>query len=342
MAITSGVGPHAAWLSLDGGTFAITKGSISQQAKRKTSKFGVSIPMKIPGAADALSWIGDNSASISVKARGETSTIFSGEIKEVTFDYIGRMIHVTGQDKSGQLHQNKTSEKWLNKLPSEIVQDLVGRLGLSANITPSKLPAGKKLEQDFVKLSDNVSYAQIIQKLAEFDGAKWFVDGKGVFNYVPFGSAQGSSYSIYVNQDNDPISSDCLSLKVTRNVEAGKTVEVTVKSWHPRQKQVFQKTSTIAGTGGPHIYNFNVPGHLQDHVNQHADSQAKERARHELKVHATVVGDTSISAGMDLKLSGTQFDQSFEIDSVHHEFGMGGYRTSMTARSAKEGRTTGD
>jgi hypothetical protein len=56
-------------------------------------------------------------------------------------------------------------------------------------------------------------------------------------------------------------------------------------------------------------------------------------------VNATVVGDTSVAAGMGLQLSGTQFDQTFEIDSVHHDFGMGGYRTSITARSAKEGRT---
>ena len=76
----------------------------------------------------------------------------------------------------------------------------------------------------------------------------------------------------------------------------------------------------------------------QEHVEKHAKSRANERARHEFTVRATVVGDPSISAGMGLQLRGTDFDQLFEIDSVHHEFGMSGHRTSITARAAKEGR----
>lgn len=338
MAITSGVGPHAAWLNVNGASFLIERGSVTQQAKRKSCEFSVTIPMGLDGAADTLAWIGDNTATITVLARGQIATLFTGELKRPAFDYIGRSISVYGQDLSGRLHQNKTSEKWQNKLPSEIVQDLVGRVGLSGNITSSALLAGKRLEQDYVKLSDNVSYGQIIHKLAEFDGARWFVDAKGVFNYVPFGSTQGI-YSIQIDQNRRPISSDCLRLRVTRNIEAGKNLEVHIKAWHPKKKQLFQKTATVPGIGGPHVYNFNLPVYEQDHVDQHAIAQANERARHELKVSATLVGDPAVSAGMGLQLSGTHFDQTFEIDHVHHEFGMGGFRTSITARSAKQGRS---
>jgi hypothetical protein len=35
------------------------------------------------------------------------------------------------------------------------------------------------IEQDFVRLSDNVSFAYVIHKLAEFDGARWWVDANG-------------------------------------------------------------------------------------------------------------------------------------------------------------------
>jgi hypothetical protein len=43
---------------------------------------------------------------------------------------------------------------------------------------------------------------------------------------------------------------------------------------------------------------------------------------------------------MGLSLTGTKhFDQSFEMDTVHHEFGMRGHTTQITARSATKGRT---
>lgn len=336
MAITTGAGPHAAWLSVNGSAFPIERGSVSQRATRRTADFAATIPMS-GGAADDLSWIGDNDATVTLMARGQSATIFTGSVKRVSCDYIGRTIQVVGQDHSSKLHHNKTSEKWQNKMPSDIVQDLIGRVGLSGNVASSSLMAGKRLEQDFIKLSDNVSFAQVIHKLAELDGARWFVDPSGQFHYLPFGSSLGS-YSIQINQDMQPISSDCLALRVSRNVEAGKDVVVSVKAWHPKKKQVFSYTSTVAGNGGPHSYSYHIPTLETDHVKRHAQSQAMERARHELTVNATVVGDPSVSAGMALQLSGTQFDQSFEIDHVHHEFGMSGYTTSITARAAKAGR----
>ncbi|WP_342711445.1 hypothetical protein AAFG13_06125 [Bradyrhizobium sp. B124] len=57
-------------------------------------------------------------------------------------------------------------------------------------------------------------------------------------------------------------------------------------------------------------------------------------------MRATVVGDPAVAAGMGLSLKGTEyFDQSFDIDTVVHDFGMSGHTTHITARSAKEGRS---
>ena len=59
-----------------------------------------------------------------------------------------------------------------------------------------------------------------------------------------------------------------------------------------------------------------------------------------MAARATVVGDPNCAAGMGLTLTGTgEFDQTFDIDTVHHNFGMRGHLTHITARSAKKGRT---
>jgi hypothetical protein len=200
--------------------------------------------------------------------------------------------------------------------------------------------AGKKVVNDFARLSDNVSFAYIIHKLAQFDGARWWVDPKGQFNYVPIGTPVGGTYSIFVNMSDGKVVSDCLALDVTRNIPASKGKKVHIKSWNPRQKRVFEHEATINGNGGPIPYNYHIPNLHQDQVAKYARSMATEHARHELKVSATVVGDSSVFAGMGLRLSGTTyFDQTFDIDTVHHAFGMSGYTTSITARAAKAGRS---
>jgi phage protein D len=340
MAISSGVGPHAAWLNVNGATFPIEHGSVSQNATRKSSTFSGLIPLSYPGAAETLAGLGDNQATITVMTRGAISTLVTGEVDDTDFDLIGRTISFTGRDNSAKLHDNKTSEKWQNLKPSDIVSQLIGRVGLSGNVTASSLMAGKQVQQDYVRLSDNVSFAYVIHRLAQLDGARWWVDPMGVFNYAPLGSPQGI-YSITINQNTSPISADCVELRIKRNIQAGKSVAVTVKSWHPKKKQVFSFTSNVEGNGGPINYNYHVPNLLQDHVTKRAQSRAAEKSRHELKVEATVIGDPSVQAGMGLQLSGTNFfDQTFDIDSVHHDFGMPGHLTHIVARSAMQGRST--
>lgn len=339
MAITAGAGPHFAFLNCNG-SFPIEHGSVEQQATRKASTFSAAIPMSYPGALQTFATIGDNEASISVITRGMSGTLITGEVDNVDLDYIGRTIRVTGRDKSAKLHEKMSSEKWLNKTGSEIVQDLAGRVGLSVQIDATSLMAGKMLEKDYVRLSDNVTFAQVIHKLAEFDGARWFVDGNGMFHYVTINNPSGIYTLNYVPPTDGYITADFLRLSIKRNIPAGKTIEVTVKSWHPKDKKVYEKKATVQGNGGPLTYNYHIPNLKQDHVDQHAKTRANEPAQRELKLTASVVGDPNCNAGMGLQLNGTgEFDQMYIIDTVHHEIGMPGHRTNITAHAGKGGRS---
>lgn len=340
MAITSGAGPHFAWLNVGGGSFPIEHGSVEQQATRKSSTFSAAIPLSYPGAEATFANLGDNEATITVLTRGNNATLITGEIDTTNFDYIGRTIRVHGRDKAAKLHENMTSEKWLNKKGSEIVSDLAGRVGLSVTAEASKLMAGKMLHQDYVRLSDNVSFAKIIHKLAEFDGARWWVDAQGTLNYVAEGSPSGTYTLNYVPPTTGFIVADFMRLTISRNIQAGKSVEVTVKSWHPKDKKSYEKKSTVQGNGGPLKYNYDLPNLKQDHVDQHAKSRANEITRNEIRLNASVVGDPSCNVSMGLVLTGTGYwDQQYEMDCVHHEIGMSGHRTNITARSGKGGRS---
>lgn len=339
MAITSGVGPHAAWLNVNG-SWPLEDGSVNQDAKRKTSSFSCCVPLSYPGAYEAFANVdGGTTATITVLARGSIGTLFTGKVSEVRFDYLDRKITIRGHDDSLSLHDNKSSDKFINRKTTDIVREFAGRVGLPTNIVADGVNAGKQLEQDYVKLVPNLSYAQVISKLAEIDGARWWVDQNGVFNYVPFNNPSGT-YSVTINQDSEPISSDALLFTIVRNVQAGKTIEATVKSWHPKKKQVFEYQSTVAGQGGTIKYSYHIPTLTQTDVTNRARSRAMEKAIHELTINVQVVGDTSIHAGMGLSIHGTSyFDQTYDMDEVTHSFGMRGYLTQIVARAPKSGRT---
>jgi hypothetical protein len=340
MAITSGAGPHFAFVIVGGQRFPIEHGTVSQHKTRKSSGFGATIPMSYPGAEATFAELGDNTTTIEATTRDITNTLFTGETDTADFDYISRTIHITGRDKAAKLHSNKSSEKWQNKKGSEIVSDLAGRVGLSAQVDASMLNAGKMLEQDWVRISDNVSFAYVIHKLAEFDGARWWVDPMGTLHYQSQNNPEGTYSLNYVPPDNGPMSADFMRLRIQRNIQAGKTVKVKVKSWHPKDKKMYESEKTVGGNGGPLEYNYHIPNLKQSHVDRHAESKANEHARHELRLHVDVVGDPTVNVAMSLVLNGTGFfDQEYEMDTVHHTLGMSGHRTSITARAGKGGRS---
>jgi hypothetical protein len=157
-------------------------------------------------------------------------------------------------------------------------------------------------------------------------------------SFVPYGSPQGI-YSITIEQDSEPITSDALELRISHNLQAGRPQSVTVKGWHPKKKQIISNTATMGGIGPTQSWQYEVPTPTMDQVTKRSKSEAMEKARHEFIVSATVVGDPSVQAGMGLQLNGTDFDQVFEIDAVHHDFGMSGHLTHITARSPKSGRS---
>lgn len=338
MAITSGAGPHFAWLNVNGSTFPIEHGSVEQQKTKRSSTFSATIPLSYPGAEATLATLGDNAATITVSSRGIDGLLFTGEVDETRFDYIGRIIQVTGRDKAARLHEKKTSEKWINKKGHEIVKDLAGRVGLGVEVDDSALRAGKLLQQDHVRLSDNVSYAYVIHKLAEFDGARWWVDVGGMLHYAMSGSQAGTYSLNYVPPLDGPMVADFMRLVICRNVQAGKNIKVTVKSWHPKDKQVYTGEFYNNGNGGTLNYDYHIPNLKQDHVDKYAKSRANEIGRHELRLEANVVGDPTINVAMGLQLNGTGYwDQNYEMDAISHEIGMSGHRTRIVARSRKTG-----
>src|SRR5262249_3032086 len=146
------------------------------------------------------------------------------------------------------------------------------------------------------------------------------------FHYQSQADSGASSYSLNYKPPfpGSPMSADFLHLRVRLNVFAAGGADVTVKSWHPKDKKNYTGTSKTGSS--PLKYTYHIPNLDQAHADQHAKARANEHSRHAVEVIATCIGDASIDPDGNVSLSGTgALDGSYRIDSIRHQFGMSGY-----------------
>lgn len=321
-------------ITIGGQSFDIISGGAHQEATKRSSTMHALCALKdFPGREAFFADMSDNTGGI---YSGDTALV-DGEWDHVGIDLVDGVVRLSGRDKSAALHEKKSSEKFNNMSRSEVVEKVAKRNGLQAQVDGGKLKAGKLFQIDWAKLTDGVSDAAIIHKLAELEGARWWVKGSTLHFK---GKDEGSStYSVqYQPPMGGPASGNFLRLSLALNVQAGKTLKVNVKSWHTKKKKTIEATKTLNGNGGTLTWNYRQPGLEQDHADDLALKKLTEHSRHELTLDVEMVGDPSIDVGMGLQLQGTAFDQTFEMDSIHHSLGQGGHTMRITAKSAKQGR----
>jgi len=335
VAISFGVAPHRAWISCNG-TWPIEHGAVHQVATRGQSSFNVNIPMNYPGAYHAFCDLTENSTEVWAQNVSGTGVLITGSVLKVTYNYLGGIINLWGQDVGYKLHEQKSSETFKNQKGSQITQTLAGRCGIPCQAEASKLMAGKKIKDDFVKLTDGISYATVIHLLAQYDGARFFVDRFGTLIYQ-IQDQTGGGYSVFWKMGPPYDVSDALDLQVIINVRAARGGQVKVPSWHPKKKKLITGNSSFGSSGGI-TYHQRIQHLEQEQADQWAQARAHEHDRHQREVRAECVGDVNIDVHQGLTLSGTTcFDDSYTIDQVDHDFGMTGYRMAITASTGGGG-----
>jgi len=314
----------------------VLTGHVEQNGTRRSSTFSATVPLYYPGAEATLAALGDNQTGIIVQNVTGSGTLIMGEADSTDFHYgQNGTITVTGRDNSIRLHNKVVDKTWTDQKSVQVVQDLCSMVGLGC--VPTGGPgtdAGKALDQEYTKIADKETAIAIIAKLAEQDNARWWVDGN-TFHY-DIDPQGGGGFSVHYSKG-PPEKADFFTLSIKRNIQAGKQIKVTIDSWHTKEKKMNSGEGEAGGNGGPVEYQYNIPGLKEGDVQQRAQNKAKEINRHELTVHVRVVGDPSINVRSGLSVSGTVFDQTYIIDSIHHHFGMSGYTMDITARNSRGG-----
>jgi hypothetical protein len=216
MAITSGVRAPRAQIMIGGQSFGVLSATVNQEATRRSSTMSASCALNsFPGGDAFFAGLSDNKGSISI----DGIPLCTGEWDTASIEYDATVVALTGRDSSISLHERKSSEKFNNQKRSDIVNTVAQRNNLQAQVDQIPLLAGKLFQIDWAKLTDGVSDAAILHKLAELSGARWWV--KNGTLYFKGKSDISSSYIVRY-QAGEPASGDFLQMGVYLNFKRRK------------------------------------------------------------------------------------------------------------------------
>lgn len=273
---------------------------------------------------------------------GDQRDMVTGTIDVPEIHWLENCIVVRSRDKSAALTEKKRNKKYINQKSSDIVSDIAADANLSPVVTSTPDNSGQKWDQDVVNLVLDRSDYETLNDLAEREGYRWYVDGSSLY-FEPDDQSSGEFQVNYTPPTPDQIATgNVIELTTGRNMSAAKNHKVLVKSWHHKDKQIYQDTESMDGVGDDTItYEHHHNGRNQEEVKNLAKSRLNDATRHDMNVNIHMPGDLTCDVRQTLTLTGTGtiYDQGYNIDQVEWEMSWGGgFTMEIVARNQKAGR----
>lgn len=312
-----------AWLTLNGATVPVKSVCVTQSKTKRGDSFKAKTAMNAPGV-DVAALATMTNIDVQVFING--AQIFDGVIDHTDYDWSKLEIEFCGRDKGSALMDKTTSQKHLNKKPTEIVQQYAGEHGLKTDIDQPADLAGKQYTSDLAKITHRGSQWSTINELADLFGMDCYITGGTVY----FKNTPESLPVYQITYVKPPTpGSNMVVLKTSRDHMLGRPVKTHVRSRHHKKKQTFAATVATSGAGEPLVYTHVIPGLTQDQVKRVAQKKHDETLAHELKLTGLEIpGDETINARFLIELTGTgtAFDQQYAITQIEHDASVeGGY-----------------
>lgn len=338
------------YLSIGGATIPCISGHVTRHSKHAADTFMVE--MSIEESAQAGMSLSDwadfqpQDATVVMSSAADGSdqrNMVTGTIDTPAINWLDGKVSVSSRDKSAALTETKRSKKYINQKSSDIVSDIASDAGLQTEIQATSDLSGQKWDQDVTDLILDRSDYEVLNDLAEREGYRWYVDGNTLY-FEPDSQSNGSfSINYTPPSQGQAASGNVVELTTGRNMTAAKPHNVTVKSWHHKDKKIYQDTESMSGVGDSQVtYTHVHNGRNQEEVQNLAKARLNNATRHDMQVHVRMPGDLTCDVRQTLSLSGTGtiFDQSFDIDTATWEIAWGsGFVMEIDAKKQKAGRS---
>jgi phage protein D len=339
-------------LQTDAATFTPVECQISVSQHQSSDTFSAKIALDDPSGLDESYWLGTAPLNVTVSATNDVNsggyvTMLTGAVDKIEVEFATRMVHISGRDKTAKLIDRKTNEKWLNKQPQDIINDLAGRVGLSVQFNGKPQDrAGLKYKDDYNRISELDSCWNIIVRLAKDLGCIAFVKGD-TLNIQPWDASGGGIYNVFYQRPGQaPAQANFIRLTCTRDLHLAKKIKVNHKSWQHKAGKAIETEFEYDGSGDDgdvleHSYKAaNLTKQQQDQL---AGNHLDHIVSHERGVALDMPGDVNLDPTMMLALSGTgtAADQSYVISAIDHHWSFhSGY--TMRVRVRNKSKLRGD
>jgi phage protein D len=280
---------------------------------------------------------------------GSLSTVIIGIVDEVSVDPARGIIDLTGRDYSGALIESTTTDIYLNQTASEAAKSIAEAHGLQTEIEDTTTPIGRYFgdPNSTARLTRRETEWDFLTGLAEQEGFRVYMKGKTLFFGPPPTLDTSNPYVIkaQIDLNGHTVTSNATRMTMKRSLTLARDVDVFVMSADRStggsvEGHAHSVNTMRGGRGGAKIpaqvYQFVVPNMQQDQAQQLAESKLRSITQMERVIEATMPGDPSLTADTVLKLTGTgtDFDQVYYLDSLHHELSFSrGYTMQIRAKN---------
>lgn len=339
-----------AYLLLAGKQCVPVNVSVSMTSQRSADTFGATVALDADPDLDEQFFADTAKISFEVmmtndQVAGEWVKMLTGFVDTPAINFAARTCHIAGRDKSSLLLEKKTTEKWLNKTSSEVVKEIAGRVGLTADvIVPAADKVGLITADDYNRISEEDTLWNILCVLAEREHCAMFVKGDRLV-FKPYDQLGGSDVTVTYQRPTRQSFADgtFTNLTAKRNLSIAKDVKVTVKTWQNRQKKAVMSAFRSKGASTDKVdYSYTMPNATKEQLDKVAKNRLKDITNQERVLDLDIPGDVKITPENTLTLTGTntKFDQSYIISTTSHEMSQeSGFRMKISTRSPDKANT---
>lgn len=335
--------PRAA-VVVNGTTIECKEISVSASKDHKSDHFKACAPLfHLPAGTDSnfFSTVVDCTAQVMIDIGQGSVKIFDGKIDCVTHDFTKGEFEFSGRDKGSKLIDKKSSKKFNNQKPHEIVKTLASDAGLETDVDDVDDKSGRIMEIDYVGLQHRSDDWTAIQKLAEVHDREAYMTNGKVYFKKPDEKLPTFAVHFTPPTAQSPADSNVVRLSVERSLNLGKNIKHTVHSRHHKHKKNYEGTYTEKGSGDTVEWHHHHPGLDKDQATKRAKSHCNKVTKHELKITIEMPGDPTVTPRhmIDLTGTGTAYDQQHAIECIEHKLSVEhGYSMTISTTTKSKNR----
>jgi len=275
-------------------------------------------------------------------SREDLSRIFYGTVDDFAVDVIQQKLNIRCRDLTSRLIDVSTYKKYKDMTSSEVAEALAKEHDLKPVVTATTTPTGEIYRENHTLIETERSQWDVLTYLAQSENYLTYVEGETLY-FVPKGDETQGTFRLHWQPENlDQTQwSNAIKISFRRSLSLSREVVVKVRSWNRSKRKGYTLVVKATGkkrTGSPITTYVVRRGNLtEEQALALGQQKLKEITEREIRLTATLPGDTELSPRSVIRMTGTEseLDQNYFPESVVRSFdAKRGYLMEIQAKNS--------